>query len=140
MFIRFLTHDGRGFFQAAFDLLHSEDLPESDWLALCELLDWFRDELPAPPTRVYARHRNARTWFLEVECAHEHMAQATLLALLIEKHEQPLTVLRRKRIGCIVHQDRYQAVAQRDWAVPTGAKRKAERWKNRRDRSTIRKP
>lgn len=139
MFIRFLTHDGRGLFQAAYDLLDSEDLPERDWLALRELLDWFRDELPAPPVGIYALYRNARTWFLDNESALDHMAQATLLAQLIERHEPPLLVVRRKRLGCIVHQDRFQAVAQSDWVFPTSSPPKPKHWKSRRDRSTIRR-
>lgn len=139
MFIRFLTHDGRGLFQAAYDLLHSDDLSGCDWVELRELLDWFNDELPNPPSLIYARYRHARTWFIDDESAYEHMAQATLLAQVIERHTQPLRILRRKRIGCIVHQDRFQAIAQHDWVVPTDKKPKTQRWTNRRDRSSIRR-
>src|SRR5215472_349414 len=120
MFIRFVipckdedSHCLTGVFQAAFSLRDRGLLDRAESRRFEALRQWFNARLPVPGrfSRSKGRqaHRQAICW-LKPDAA-EHLDKVRALAGLLEQHGIPTRVLRTKRPGYIVYEDKYQVAA-----------------------------
>ena len=119
MFIRFVcgeidsdSHVSAGIFCAAYNLLHSNELPYYDFDALIELRDWFNHYMASPfeYLRYHKRYERAVCWFKPT--AHEHLARAWELAGILERNNLLIWTIKSPRTGYVHYEDDVQVFAQ----------------------------
>ena len=130
MFLRFVVSDRHaastqpmGIFQAAYRLRDRGKLDILDEIAHARIVGWFEGHL-AIPTR-FSRSRRAQAhpkaicWFKSE--AIEHIRRVRLLATMLERYTGMIRILRTKKPGYVVYEDRHQlaAVPFRDTAMPS---------------------
>jgi hypothetical protein len=114
MYLRFaiteIDEDSRrpkGVFIAAHSLLNSGDLDKNEWQQVRELLDWFNQNLPAPPKKFYASR--AVFWFKST--AHESISRVWQLVHLLRFHGYHVTVYKCRRLANVSYADEFQVAA-----------------------------
>ncbi len=90
-----------------------------------EQFDWFSKHLPAPArfnrTRskgYYRRKTKGISWFKDT--ASECLSRMHVLKRIAEEHGYPVSVICEDRIGFIVYEDEFQAVAEPFFETRTG--------------------
>lgn len=130
MYIRFTTPGAvtragiaPGPFAAASNLAwrHCE---EPVGVALRQELDWFNDHLPVPRGENVFAVRSKGRWFKDGVCwfrddAHEMLAHAHVMAVLIEDCGVPVARALSECPGQILYRDRWQVVAKPDFPYLT---------------------
>jgi hypothetical protein len=120
MFVRFVipckdedSHCLIGVFQAAFSLRDRGLLDRDESRRFEALRQWFNLRLPVPHrfrrSKGRQAHRPAICWF-KADAA-EHLGRVRELAALLEQHGIPTRVLRTRRPGYLVFEDKYQVAA-----------------------------
>lgn len=106
-----------GFFCAAYELKHRDELDEYTSAYLKELLDWFGLNLKEP--RKFSRskskgsqNKNAAgiSWFKD--SASDFISKSYELISLLQEHGYPIEALRTERVGYIIYEDENQVVAE----------------------------
>ena len=120
MFIRFFSgetdvnsHLRAGLFCAAFNLIDETVLPEDDYAALADLMDWFREHLESPfeyRLKPFWRAQRAICWFKPT--AHEHVSRAWEMATILERHDVFIRMIKARRLGYILYEDEAQVLAE----------------------------
>jgi hypothetical protein len=128
MFIRFVVHkldpdSGRrqGIFQAAAVLRDSDQLSASDISALDDLAEWFSKNLEKPThldisTRPHGKAQ-AISWFKS--SATQHIGKMREFQLILEHYDIAVDVLKTKRPGYVVYDDKFQIAAYPFSDTPT---------------------
>ena len=119
MFIRFVSgekdddsHVSAGLFRAAYKLLNEVWLPDYEYDALREPMNWFNDNLESPydyrlePAWLAER---ALCWFKP--SAHEHLQRAWEMVALLESRDIFIYTVRCHRPGYILYEDAEQVLA-----------------------------
>ncbi len=119
MFIRFVSgaidgdsHLSAGLFGAAYKLLREVWLPEYEYQALREPIDWFNDNLESPfdyrlePAWLADR---SLCWFRST--AREHLSRAWEIVAILEDHDIFMRRIKTKRPGYIIYEDEAQVLA-----------------------------
>jgi hypothetical protein len=114
MYIRFTTtaldkdsRKPRGIFTEAYLLLNSGDLNPNEWKHLRGILDWFNDNLAAPPKKFEASR--AIFWFRSA--AEENISRVWDLVHILREHERHVTVYKCRRLANITYSDKFQVAA-----------------------------
>ena len=120
MFIRFVSgeidedsHVSAGVFCAAFDLLDDAAVPYDDYVALADLMGWFRRNLEGPfhhRLKSAWRARRAICWFKPT--AHEHLSRAREMATILERNNVFIRMVKARRAGYILYEDEAQILAE----------------------------
>jgi len=112
--LRFVTtrvdEDSRkpeGVFMAAHSLLKSGDLDPDEWKFLREILDWFNENLPAPPENFYASR--AIFWFQPN--ARDCLDRVWDMVHLLRQHGYHVVVYKCPGLGNICYRDKFQVAA-----------------------------
>lgn len=95
-----------GLFAAAYFLQHEGELFPHDRVRLDELLDWFEDELPAPPKGLIPER--AIFWYVKSDRFSGRMWD---LSQLLTEYGFTTQLLTAVSIGCIVYEDEFQRAA-----------------------------
>jgi len=106
-----------GIFGAAYDLCDRHDVSPTDRDAVRNTLNWFEQHLPTP-TRLnittskghYRRNTKGITWFRD--SAADHIRRMHHLKNLLEANGIPVSMIIEDRIGYVVYEDQFQAVAE----------------------------
>lgn len=118
--IRFVT-DGRhppyghrtGIFPSAYKARREKWLSSGNHDELCDLLLWFKDNLPIPDRFAASRRHNAKhsgiSWIRA--SAHDHMRRLRRIAELLQSIGTSVDELRTTRPGYILYEDEHQVVA-----------------------------
>lgn len=118
--IRFVT-DGRhppyghrtGIFPSAYKARREKWLSSGSHDELCDLLLWFKDNLPIPDRFAASRRPHAEhsgiSWIRT--SAHDHMRRLRRIAELLGSVGIPVHELRTTRPGYILYEDEHQVVA-----------------------------
>jgi hypothetical protein len=96
-----------GVFMAAYSLLRSGELSLDEWKHLRETLDWFEENLPAPPEDF--RASRAIFWFQPN--AHDCLDRVWDMIDLLRRHGYHVTVYKCPSLGNICYRDKYQVAA-----------------------------
>ena len=121
MFIRFCSGDihedshlAAGLFCAAFDLLESVGLPNYEFDALTELMNWFDKHMHSPFEYLACKrhYELAVCWFKPT--AHEHLARAWELAAILERNDVLIWTIKAPRTGYVHYEDEVQVLARPD--------------------------
>lgn len=107
-----------GFFVAAYELSRNTNLDETTYNHVTELLVWFGGNLAAPKkfsrTTSKGHYRRMDTpglsWFKP--SAQLHVKKAFELKALLDEHGHAIEVLKARRPGYVVFEDRHQIVAE----------------------------
>lgn len=119
MFIRFcsakvhsISQVRAGLFCAAYDLLYSDELPDYEVDAICELKDWFNRHMYSPfdYLRLDKRYDRAVCWFKPT--AHEHLARAWELVAILERNDVLIWAIKSPRTGYVHYEDNVQVFAR----------------------------
>ena len=120
MFIRFVSGKidedslvSVGLFTAVFDLMDDPVLPDDEYYALRELLDWFNVHLRGPfHYRLKAgwRAKRAICWFKPI--AQEHLSRAWEMASVLERNDVFIRTIKVQRTGYILYEDEVQVLAE----------------------------
>ena len=119
MFIRFTSGEldpyarvRAGLFCAARDLLWSDDLPEYEFDALCELRSWFNTYLDSPFDHLpdHRRYDRAICWFKAT--AGPYLERAWDLVTILERNDILIWAIRAKKTGYIYYEDDAQVFAE----------------------------
>jgi hypothetical protein len=120
MFIRFVignvhenSHVSAGLFTAVFDLMRDPILPDEEYFALRELIDWFNAYLKGPfehRLKSTSRARRAICWFKPT--AHEHLSRAWDMATILERNDVFVRMVKAQRTGYILYEDEAQILAE----------------------------
>lgn len=128
-YVRFITPWQRlrrdvdsGLFGPAYDLSWNEEVDEGLRTAIRLQLDYFEAELPVPRRHAF-RVKSCRRWYSDGICwfvgqAERMVAEAFILASLIELAGVPVRKLATHRPGTILYRDPYQVVAKPCAATP----------------------
>jgi hypothetical protein len=119
MFIRFVSgeidedsHVAAGLFRAAFKLLQEVRLPDYEYEALREPMDWFDDNLKTPydyrlePAWLAER---SLCWFKPT--AHEYLRRAWEMVTILENRDIFIYTLKCQAPGYILYEDEEQVLA-----------------------------
>jgi hypothetical protein len=122
MFIRFagnrIDEDSKltvGLFQVAFELLEDVGIGDYHCAALSELFKWFDENLKVPfDYRLRPRNKAERSlcWFRST--AHEHLAHAWEMVVILKEHDIFITHMKCPEVGHIIYQDQAQVLAYPD--------------------------
>lgn len=130
MFLRFTitqidedSHKPQGVFSAAYSVLNSGGLDSVEWKQLRELLDWFDENLSAPPDSFYASR--AIFWFKSD--AHENISRIREMVYLLREHGHHIEVHKCRLLANISYEDKFQG---RRLSF-------RQRWKNNRSMTPI---
>ena len=99
-------------FQTAYDLLEDGTITEYERDALNQLFAWFDDNLKVPfDYRLRPRNKAKRSlcWFRST--AHEHIARAWEMVVILEENDIFMTQLKRREVGQILYEDQAQLLA-----------------------------
>lgn len=119
MFIRFCSGEidedsqlAAGLFCAAYDLRDSNGLPYYEFIALIELLHWFKEHLESPIVYLPRNRRYDRAvcWFKS--SAHEHLARAWELVTILERNDILIWTIKSPRTGYVHYEDEVQVFAR----------------------------
>ena len=120
MFIRLVSsevnedsHVSAGLFCAAFKLLDEMVLSDHEYDAVADLMGWFSVNLRGPfEYRLRSRWRAPRSicWFRYT--AHEHLARARDLAMILEERDVFIRTIRCHKTGYVLYEDEIQVLAQ----------------------------
>jgi hypothetical protein len=119
MFIRFISeeidedsHLSAGLFGAAYKLIDEVCLPEYDYEALRETMDWFNEHLenpydfrPEPEGLAY----QSICWFRAT--AREYLHRAWEMVAILEEHDIFVRTVKSHRPGYILYEDEAQVLA-----------------------------
>jgi hypothetical protein len=106
-----------GVFRQAYRFRESTLVSQADRDRLSDLLGWFEAHLITPKrfnaskSKGYYRRRTKGISWLR-DGAQEHVAKMYELKVLLESNGCPVTVIREDRIGYVVYEDEFQAVAE----------------------------
>jgi hypothetical protein len=119
MFIRFVSgeidEDSRlsaGLFRAADKLIREVRLPDYEYDALRELIDWFDEHLESPydfrlkPARLADR---SLCWFRST--AHQHLRRAWEMVAILEERDIFMRMINTEEPGYILYADEAQVLA-----------------------------
>lgn len=113
MFLRFVitqiddvSHQPRGLFQPAYDLLETGDLSQDERIQLREVLIWFDKHLPSPRGMVASR---AIFWFKPG--ADGCVSRVWELAHLLRYHGYLVDVQKCRGLGNVIYEDEFQVAA-----------------------------
>jgi hypothetical protein len=113
MFMRFVvtqiddvSHRPQGLFVAADGLLESGDLSPDEREQLREIIIWFNKNLPSPRNMAASR---AIFWFKS--SAHECVSRIWDLANWLRAYGYLVEVQKRRQLGNIIYEDKYQVAA-----------------------------
>ena len=119
MFIRFIggeiDQESRlpvGLFQSAYEVLEEAALPEYEYVALNQALQWFDANLKVPfDYRLRPRYRAEQSlcWFRST--AREYLARAWEIVMMLEERDIYIRCVRFHEIGQILYQDEVQVLA-----------------------------
>lgn len=101
------SHKPQGIFTAAYGLLSSGDLDSNKTKQIRELLEWFEDNLTAPPDDFDADR--AIFWFRSD--AHENIQKIWELVNLLKIHDHFIEVYKCRELGNVVYRDKFQVAA-----------------------------
>jgi len=119
MFIRFVSSEidersrvSAGLFCAASRLRWADDLPEYEFDAVTELKKWFNIHLESPFDHLSRRSRYDRAvcWFKPT--AHEHLARAWEMIMILERNDILIWTIKSQRTGYIHYEDDAQVFAE----------------------------
>jgi hypothetical protein len=112
MYIRFTTtaidedsHKPRGIFTEAYLLLDSGDLNPDERVQLRELLTWFNQHLPHPPSKFKA----SRAIFKSD--VHDCIDKIWDMVHLLRQHNHHIVIHKCRRLGNIAYRDKLQVAA-----------------------------
>lgn len=112
MLIRFViterdseSHQKLGVFQAAYNLLRSEQLGSVEMTELRGLLDWFKENLPSPPKP------NPRAIFWFKSNAEESTKMIWQLVRFLEEQGIFVELIKTERPGYVIYEDKFQVAA-----------------------------
>ena len=118
MFIRFISgeideysHHPAGLFNAALDLLWSDELPPYEFKALNDVKEWFDRHLASPfdCLEYNTRYDPAICWFKST--AHGHLARAWEMVEILKRNDIMIWTIRSPRVGYIHYEDNVQVFA-----------------------------
>lgn len=120
MFIRFVggainadSHVEAGLFYTAYKVKYEHTLPDYDLDQLQDLFAWFDINLESPSDfrlKQCWRSRRAVCWFKS--SAHEHLAKAREIILVLESNDVYIRTIKAERPGYVLYEDEAQAFAQ----------------------------
>jgi hypothetical protein len=112
MYLRFVvtqlddrSHQPKGLFITAHELLDSGDLSQDERTQLREILIWFNINLPSPKGVA----RRAIFWFKSE--AEDCISRIWELAYLLEYHGYLVEMQKYRKLGYIVYEDKFQVAA-----------------------------
>ena len=119
MFIRFASgeidedsHVSAGLFRAAYKLIREVWLPDYEYDALRELMDWFNKHLETPydyrlePAGLADR---SVCWFRS--SAHEHLRRAWEMVVILEERDIFMRMIKTEMPGYVLYEDEVQVLA-----------------------------
>lgn len=121
MYLRFVcnridedSHRRLGVFQAAFDLLKSDQVIDAaDRADMRAALNWYQDHLDEPERLSRSRKHNAApnaiSWYRRT--AHNHIQRMHQLCIVLNRYGIATEILRTDRPGVIVYEDDQQIAA-----------------------------
>ena len=119
-FIRFVSgeidedsHVSAGLFTAAHDLLEEPALPDDEYFALRDVMDWFNQHLKGPfryRLRAAWRAERAICWFKPT--AQEHLSRAWEMTEILERNDVFIRTIKVERPGYILYEDEAQILAE----------------------------
>jgi hypothetical protein len=114
MFVRFINHERdvcshqkRGVFQIAYDLIHADEIPLEQWCHLKADVKWFEQHLTIPETS--KMDQRAIFWFKTD--AQEFIRRVWKLTCVLRVCEVEIEVVRTMRPGYNVYRDDLQIAA-----------------------------
>ncbi|MBK9791883.1 MAG: hypothetical protein IPP60_01930 [Sphingobacteriales bacterium] len=122
MYLRFTTKNideetglEKGIFSILNELYDSNELHDYEQKTIKEVVSWFNKNLPVPDK--FSKKKNAAhvaprgiAWFKD--SATEMIEKMYELKNYLENHEVEVIVLKAKRIGYIIYEDEFQAIAE----------------------------
>jgi len=118
MYLRFVvtqidedSHQPKGLFITAYELLDSGDLSPEERTRLDDILIWFDKNLPSPHV-ANSRNRVARRaifWFKSE--AEDCISRIWEMAHLLEYHGYLVEMQKCRKLGNIIYEDRFQVAA-----------------------------
>jgi hypothetical protein len=117
----------KGVFSVAYELRDSHDMEVADRELLAEHLTWFEKNLERPrrfnrtkSKGFYRRNTRGIAWFKDD--ALEHLQRMHQIKAILEQYGHPVVMLLESTVGYIVHDDRFQVVAEPFANTQTGSK------------------
>jgi hypothetical protein len=119
VFVRFVSSEidersrvAAGMFCAVLNAETTGELPDYEWDALCEVMDWFNKYLNSPfdYLPMAQRYERAICWFKST--AHEHLRQAWEMAAVLERNDILIWTIRSPRTGYVYYEDEAQVFAE----------------------------
>jgi hypothetical protein len=119
MFIRFVSSDidhsscvSAGLFCAAFQLKTVDGLPEYEFDALSDLMNWFDIHLESPFDHLprTARYERAICWFKPT--ARDQLARAQELIAILERNDVFVWTIKSPKTGYVYYEDEAQVFAE----------------------------
>lgn len=114
-YVRFITdwttfdgHQKCGLFTAACDVRDQFLIEGADFYHLCERVDWFTENMDIPPMLGDPLLGKTESWFHE--SAHEHIARAHLIALLLDIINIKTTIYKTTILDNLIYQDEHQVL------------------------------
>ena len=118
--IRFVTDERHppyghrtGIFASAYGVRRGQKLAPADHSELCEILAWFKENLPVPDRFAASRRPHGEetgiSWIRTV--AHDHLKKLRRMAELVQTTGTHVHELRTTRPGYILYEDHHQVVA-----------------------------
>ena len=99
------SHQSKGLFVAAYELLDSGDLSSDERKQLQEIMIWFNKNLPSPSIAL----PRAIFWFKSD--AQECIKRIWEMAHLLEYHGYSIEMQKCRKLGNIIYQDKFQVAA-----------------------------
>jgi hypothetical protein len=121
-YIRFITHDidmdtghEQGLLAAAYDVLREKGVTKYEEELIQGHIDWLKKHLPIPDkfsrTRnAYHKNTHGLSWLKPT--AVEALNHLRAIAVILEEHGKPVTMLTTDKPGYIVYEDEWQLVAE----------------------------
>jgi hypothetical protein len=117
MYLRFVvtqidedSHQPKGLFIVAHELLDSGDLSPEERTQLDDILIWFDKNLPSPDSANF-RNRSYRATFWFKSEADDCISRIWEMARLLEYHGYLIEMRKCKWLGNIVYEDKFQVAA-----------------------------
>jgi hypothetical protein len=105
-----------GVFHAASNLVWSGGLYRYEEEHYFSIREWFNQNLERP-TRFtaskppfYRKKNKAISWFKD--SAHRHLAKIREMVAILQNHDVAVQMLKARRVGYVVYEDKYQVVAE----------------------------
>jgi len=131
MFIRFISgeidedsHVSAGLFRAAYKLIHEVRLPDYEYDALRQSMDWFDKHLTSPydfrlkPVGLADR---SVCWFRSN--AREHLRRAWEMVMILEERDIFIRMIKTETPGYVLYEDEVQVLAYPNHDIRRSCKR-----------------